>query len=263
MILPRNIIGLVIVTSIACSMPLFGQMSDSNEEELIRRIKDSNLNWILGARLQVTNPQREFRDSLIKLGGPDVGIGIDINAGYYFDPIPVAVTLEGGILFMGGESTTKHIRSGLFRDTIQVSSSTIIVPVNTAVRFMPSVGRWLFPYIEGIVGFNVHASSFSLTQDRMSDSRSQSDSRSDVAFTYGLGAGLAVRVADIVTFPASLQRVLLDVRMRYLFGGAVDVSKVDVVVDETNPLNSTYAFRSASVSMSDQVFFSVGVAVQF
>jgi hypothetical protein len=51
--------------------------------------------------------------------------------------------------------------------------------------------------------------------------------------------------------------------MRYLYGSAVDVSNVELIVNEQDPMNSSFDFRTASVSASDNVYFSLGLAFQF
>lgn len=259
----RALRSLLVLATMCISMPLVAQTGDKTEQEIIDRIKNSDLNWFLGGDLQIVNPQGALRDSLQRLGAPDVGIGFDFKIGYAMAPVPVAFTLEGGAVFMGGESKELYTQSGLFRDTITVSTSTTQIPLNLSVRLMPDLGHWLFPYVEGVVGINVHSSSFDLSQRRFEEVRSQSDSRSDVAFNYGVGAGLSLKVADIVNLPNSLQRILLDVRMRYLFGSALDVSTVDMQVNSSDPQNTTYAFKSATVNESDMVFFNIGFSFQF
>jgi hypothetical protein len=155
------------------------------------------------------------------------------------------------------------VQSGLFRDTINISTSTTIIPITTSVRFMPNIGTWVFPYIEGVIGFSTYSADYSVSQQRFEEIRSQSDDRSDVAFVYGIGIGAGVKVADYVTLPNALQRLLVDVRMRYLYGTSVEVSKVELYVNENDPMNSTYQFRSASVGMSDNIFFGLGISFQF
>lgn len=251
------------MATLCVSMPLVAQTSDKTEQEIIDRIKDSDLHWFLGGDLQIVNPQGALRDSLQKLGAPDVGIGFDFKIGYYMAPVPVAFTLEGGAVFMGGESKELYTQSGLFRDTITVSTSTTQIPLNLSVRLMPDIAHWIYPYVEGVVGMNIHSSSFDLSQHRGEEVRSQSDSRSDVALNYGVGAGLSLKVADIVNLPNSLQRILLDVRMRYLFGSSLDVSTVDMQVNTNDPQNTTYAFKSAKVDESAMVYFNIGFSFQF
>jgi opacity protein-like surface antigen len=262
-LMSRAIRILLCLVSMAAATPLVAQTSDRTEQEIIARIKDSDLHWFLGGDLQIVNPQGALRDSLQKLGAPDVGIGFDFKLGYYMAPVPVAFTLEGGAVFMGGESKELYTQSGLFRDTITVSTSTTQIPLNMSVRFMPDLAHWVFPYVEGVVGINIHSSSFDLSQRRFEEVRSQSDSRSDVAFNYGVGAGVSLKIADIVNLPNSLQRILLDVRMRYLFGDPLEVSTVDMQVDANDPQKTTYTFKSATVDQSDMVYFNIGFSFQF
>ncbi|MBU3740735.1 MAG: porin family protein [Candidatus Kapabacteria bacterium] len=234
-----------------------------SEEALIARIKQNKLNWFVGADFLVGNPQSDLRRAFDSIGAEGSGLGFNLMAGYYFDPLPVAVTVDLGMAFQAGDNQRRTFQSGLFRDTIDIHSSTTMIPVNIAVRFMPNIGTWVFPYIEGVAGFTSYSSDFSVTQRRFEEVRSQSDDRNDVGWTYGVGAGVSVKTADFVNLPNALQRMLVDIRLRYLYGSSVEVSNVEPKINETDPMNSTYVFRSATVSNSDNVFFSLGLTIQF
>ncbi|MBN9399630.1 MAG: hypothetical protein J0I17_05565 ['Candidatus Kapabacteria' thiocyanatum] len=229
-----------------------------NEEELmIERLKAEPLNWFAGIRFQVGNPQGAFRDSLASIGAPQVGYGFDLNVGYYFDPVPVAVTLEGGVLFMGMNSRSQRFPSGLFWDTLKFETQTSIIPLNVSARLQPDIATWVFPYVEGIVGMNLFLSNYEITQTRFDVNRRQSENRSDVSFTYGVGVGISAKIADVITLPSQLNRILFDVRMRYLKGGGATLSNFEL------SSSNSYTFKSAPVSSTDMVMFNVGIAVQF
>lgn len=234
-----------------------------SEEALIAKIKQNHLNWFVGADLLVGNPQADLRKAFDSIGAGGSGIGFNLMGGYYFDPVPLAITVDVGMAFQAGDNERRTFQSGLFRDTVDIRSSTTMIPVNVAVRFMPNIGTWVFPYVEGVVGLTTYSSDFSVTQRRFEEIRSQSDDRSDVGWTYGVGAGLSVKLVDFVNLPNALQRMLFDVRMRYLYGSSVEVSNVEPLINETDPMNSTYVFRSASVNSSNNVFFSLGLTIQF
>lgn len=227
------------------------------EELMIERLKAEPLNWFAGIRFQVGNPQGSFRDSLASIGAPQVGYGFDLNVGYYFDPVPVAVTLEGGVLFMGMNSRSQRFPSGLFWDTLKFETQTSIIPLNVSARFQPNIATWVFPYVEGIVGMNLFLSNYEITQTRFDVNRRQSENRSDVSFTYGVGVGISAKIADIITLPSQLNRFLFDVRMRYLKGGSATLSNFELTS------SNTYTFKSAPVASTDMVMFNVGISVQF
>ena len=236
---------------------------DRTEAMIIERIKNTPLNWFGGVNLQIANPQGELQTALVDVGSPGSGIGFDFRGGYYMDPIPVALTAELGFSFQDGTSKRITVQSGLFRDTFDVRASSVSIPMTLSARFMPNLGTWVFPYVEGIIGYTLYSATYSVKQQRGEEIRSNSDDRSDGAFTYGIGLGASVKIADFVSLPNTLQRTLIDVRMRYLHGSAVEVSNVELLINEFDPMNSSYVFRTASVSTSDNVYFSVGLTFQF
>lgn len=240
--------------------PLPEQLSD---DAMVARIKRNHLNWFLSTSFQVSNPQGQLQNALRAVEVPGSAYGFDLRVGYYMDPIPVAFTFEGGFQFLNADRRQRTVQSGLFRDTIDISTSTTIIPITASARFMPNLGTWVFPYIEGVIGVSTYSADYSVSQRRFEEIRSQSDDRTDAAFVYGIGLGASVKVADYVSLPNALQRLLVDVRMRYLYGTSVQVSNVELAINESDPMNSTYRFRSASVDMSDNIFFTLGIGFQF
>jgi opacity protein-like surface antigen len=236
---------------------------DNSEEQLIEQIKQNHLHWFGGINLQVTNPQGPLQSALNDVGSPGSSLGFDFRGGYLLSSIPVAFAGEIGFSFLGGDNKQRVVQTGLFRDTINLQATSIGIPVTLSARFMPNIGTWVFPYVEGIIGFTAYSATFTYSQRRSEEVRSFSEDRSDCAFNYGVGVGASIKIADYISLPNSLQRTLIDVRMRYLYGSAVEVSNVELIVNEQDPMNSSFDFRTASVSASDNVYFSLGLAFQF
>ncbi|MCU0331643.1 MAG: hypothetical protein MUC47_11810 [Candidatus Kapabacteria bacterium] len=134
------------------------------EEDQIERIRLNDLNVQVGMSFQVVNPQGTFRDALQTIGAPEVGYGFTVGAAYHMSPIPVAFGLEGGVVFMGGDSREQTMQNGLFRDTILQETQTSIVPIMLSMRFQPNIATWVFPYVEVVGGANIHLASYTLTQ---------------------------------------------------------------------------------------------------
>jgi hypothetical protein len=67
---------------------------------------------------------------------------------------------------------------------------------------------------------------------------------------------LGKKIADMIELPNSLQRFLLDVRLRYLWGSSVNVPHI-----EPNE-NRSYDVRSIPVSAPTQIVFQIGFTVQ-
>lgn len=228
------------------------------EEEQIERIRLNDVNVQVGMSFQVVNPQGSFRDALNTIGAPEVGYGFTIGAAYHMAPVPVAFGVDGGVVFMGGDSREQTIQNGLFRDTLRRETQTSIVPILLSARLQPSIAAWVFPYVEAVGGMNLHLASYTLTQTRSGEERSQDDSRSDLTWSYGLGVGAQIKVADIISLPNSLQRITIDTRFRYLWGSQGEVSSVHM-----NPNNNNYEFKSATVGNTDMVTFNIGLTLHF
>ena len=96
---------------------IFDRSGLDMDEQMINRIKEQPLNWMFGLTFMVTNPQDSLRRALQAVQQQDVGIGFGLSAGYYFDPVPVAITGEFAMNFYGGESR-RYIQPGqFFNDT--------------------------------------------------------------------------------------------------------------------------------------------------
>ncbi len=224
------------------------------DEALIAKIKKTYLRGQFGGGFLVGNPQGAYRDSLRSLGAPNVGYGFAFTGGYIFHPIPVGFTIDGGVLFMGGDTKERIEPSGFFRDTIQVSTQTSVIPLSVSFRVQPDVETWLYPYAEVIGGVNLYMSRYSVSRSNLGEVAS--DSRSDAGWTYGLGAGMAVKLADMITLPDELQRITIDLRFRYIVGGQTQVSTVTAT-------DQTYEFKTANVETTDIVTALIGFTFQF
>lgn len=224
------------------------------DDALIAKIKQTPLNGQFGGGFLVGNPQGEYRDSLRNLGAPNVGYGFAFHGGYVMDRIPLGFVVDGGILFMGGDSKERILPRGLFRDTIQTTTQTSVIPVSLALRLQPNIETWVFPYAEVTGGFNVFVSRYSASHSQLGEI--SSDSRSDAGWTYGVGLGVGFKVADMITLPNELQRLVFDVRLRYISSGRTTVSTVSAS-------DNSYEFKSAIVERSNLVTALVGFTFQF
>jgi hypothetical protein len=77
-------------------------------------------------------------------------------------------------------------------------------------------------------------------------------------WNYGIGAGLAIKVADVITLPNSLQRTLCDVRIRYLWGTSATIPNAEL--DGGNTLG--YNIIGVEVDKPRAVSFRAGFIFQ-
>lgn len=228
------------------------------DEATIAIIKQQALNGQFEIYYHQAISQGELRSVYERLESPAVGYGVGAEGGYYFDPIPLAVGVELGLLFNGADSKTLG-GSNLFSTTYEISSSNIQVPILTHVRFQPNIDSWLFPYAEAVGGFTIYSSTVTLKTIRLGDTTSTSEGDGDVCWNYGIGAGLALKVSDIITLPNTLQRTLFDIRIRYLMGTATTIRNARL--DEGNGLG--YSIVPEEVSKPEVVTFRIGLIFQF
>jgi opacity protein-like surface antigen len=237
---------------------LIGQVNPPTDQELIDNAAKQPLHVFAGLHFMVGNPQGSYRDSLNKLGLPVTGYGFALNAGYYLDPVPIAFVGEFGMMFTGRDEVRKIMSSPAgFTDTVDYESQALNMPLTAAVRLQPNILNWVYPYAEGVVGMAISSSTYSITARHAGSEQSESRNSTDVSFKYGVGAGMSVKFAEIITLPNSLQRVLLDVRMRYLWGGASTVTRYRVLP------NGGYEQYQSTFEPSNIIHFNVGIVAQF
>jgi hypothetical protein len=124
------------------------------------------------------------------------------------------------------------------------------------VRFQPSIENWVYPYAELIGGITFYSSDVTIRTIINSDTTTDSpDGRGDYNWNYGVGIGAAVKVADVITLPNSLQRTLIDIRFRYITGSSVTFSYADLIDDS----GLDYTFREVRVERPGVVMFRLGV----
>jgi hypothetical protein len=262
----RTILALPVVFLVAASS-LWAQQDSASplltatravaeEEALIEQIKQKPLNIQFGLSYSQSVPQTTLAQAYDSLALPSVGYGFALHGGYYFDPVPVAVGAEVAVHFWGTRERVFN-QQGAFDDRLQLSTQNFTLPILTFVRFQPNVGSVVFPYAEGVLGTMLYSSSYSADQYR-SDTVSASYSKSEGGFnfTYGVGAGVMIKFADIITLPNTLNRYLIDIRFRYLWGSAVDVAVIEPTEDQS------YRVRTVPVAAPEQIFFQIGFVAQ-
>jgi len=234
------------------------QTNPPSDQDLLDNAAKQKLNWFAGLHFMVGNPQGSYRDSLTKIGLPSTGYGFDLNAGYYLDPIPVAFVGEFGMLFTGRDEVERYMKSPAgFTDTLEYTSQVLNIPLTFAVRVQPNIENWVYPYVEGVVGVAITPSTYTITAKHAGSERTESQSSTDVSFKAGVGAGLSVKLAEIVTLPNSVNRMLLDIRMRYLWGGASTVTRYRVLE------SGAFEQYQTTFDPSNIIHFSVGFVAQF
>ena len=227
------------------------------DDEAIRIIKQQALETQFGLHYVQSISQGNLRRVFEFTDAPAVGYGFGAEGGLYFDPMPLAIGWEVGLLFNGAESKT--LRANDFYNTrFIVSSSNVQIPILMHVRFEPNIESWVFPYAEALGGFTVYSSSVSIERIRGVDTARSSDGNGSITWNYGIGAGVAIKIADVITLPNSLQRTLFDVRIRYMWG--TDAAIPNAKLDDGNDLG--YTLDEVLVVVPQVVMFRAGFIFQ-
>ena len=189
----------------------------SEVKELIRK----PLNVFAGVSFIIGNPQKgEFQQSI-----GNNSFGFSLCGGYYFDPVPITVGAEVDFLFFGGDK--KYLPRTIlgFRVQDTLNTSTTMIPVLLTTRLQPKLGHHVMPYLELCGGVNFYSSSSEL---KSYPNQSLSNSESAGIWMYGVGIGTQVRLVDFVELPTTHSALLLDLRVRYLFGSEKTLKKASI-----------------------------------
>lgn len=251
--------------TLAVAVVVFGHVTAGAQDGFdvdsatIAQIKQQPLNWQYGLMYSQSVSQSQLRTAYDSLSLPVVGYGFGVQFAYYMDPIPVAFGGELGVHFFGARERVFGPYSGdPLRKRLELSTQNYTLPILGYVRFQPNLGSWVFPYAEIVGGTTIYSSVLTVRQITGNDDTTgrNTESEGGANWTYGIGAGIAIKTADIIELPNALQRFLIDVRFRYLWGTSVSVPHI-----EPNASQS-YDVLRVPVEAPTQVVFQLGFTVQ-
>lgn len=233
-------------------------LEDPIEDTIIEQIKLNNLAGQFGIFYSQSLTQGSLRDAYDSLGAPTAGYGFALHGGYYFDPVPLMIGGEFAMHFFGtrDRAYTPSGGTGTTRRFDQ-SSQNMSIPILAFVRIQPNLGTWVFPYVELDIGTTIQTSMLSVSHSGLAMGHdTDSHTEASANLTYGIGFGLAIKIADFVSLPNTLERFLLDMRIRYLWGTPVDTPQV--VPNE----DFSYTIHRVRVSEPSQINFQLGILIQ-
>ncbi len=251
--------------SLAAVLTLGGHLSASAQDGFdvdsatIERIKQQPLNWQYGLMYSQSVSQSQLRNAYDSLSLPVVGYGLGLQFAYYIDPVPVAFGGELGVHFFGAREREFGPYPGdPLRKRLELSTQNYTLPILGYIRFQPNLGTWVFPYVEVLGGTTIYSSVLTVRQITGGDDTTgrNTESEGGANWTYGIGTGIAIKTADMIELPNALQRFLIDVRLRYLWGTSVNIPHI-----EPNASQSYDVYR-VPVTAPAQVVFQLGFTVQ-
>lgn len=231
----------------------------SMDDALIEKIKEKPLSVQAGLNFMVSNPQDSLRSALLGMNANPVGYGFGLLAAYSQDPTPIVTGGEFAMNFFGGDKRTRVIPNQVgTTDTIASDIVNFQLPITVFLRFQPGIKTWLHPYVEGVGGMNILVSTLSIQQRNGQVLNSESESEGEFSWLYGVGGGLMLKFADIITLPNTLERFLIDLRFRYMWGTSIELPWISI----NNNVTSFWIKRTV-VDNPSWFWFNVGITAQF
>lgn len=207
--------------------------------------------------LDIGVPQREFSDQLDR-----VGVGLGISGAYQFPGTPVMLGLDFGFMNFGKDVREEPLSTTIPDLRVEVENRYNLIQGNLLIRFIPQQQAFR-PFVEGLFGFNYFFTETAILErgSRSSDDKLRDTNFEDVALSYGIGAGLQLRVyhdkvADREEIsPAS---VYLTLGSRYMMGREAEyLQQGSIQIENGN------VFYDISRSKTDLLYFKFGVVISF
>jgi len=210
----------------------------------------ASLNFLLG------QPQNEFQDNV-----EDLGFGLGGNFGYHFGNSPIMVGAEIQYMIYGSQTRNVPFSETIPDVTVEVETSNNILLFHALARLQSPTGRFR-PYLDGLWGLNYFFTETSVRdEDAFEEEIASSTNQQDAAFSYGAGGGVMLQVYQSrkpETGGVKLSEVLIDFRVRYLFGGEATYLKEGSITVENGQV-AIAALRSRT----DLLTYQLGVSFSF
>lgn len=248
----KKLVTLLCFFIIFFSTEIYCQKAEvSNENaELIEQLKNKPKQGFFGLAFTTSVPQNEFFDNLGKSG-----LGFSVYGGWSPSSIPIAIGLEGDFLFYGADTKYYSWYHKGFRYTDTIETQNFMLPINAFFRLQPNVMNFIYPYLEGGIGFTVFNAHASYTPAG-SDYDEVSNNETNVAFQYSGAVGAMIKLVDFVNVPSTSFQMLLDIKAKYIKGGKTDYH--DVKLDNNaEPVFTKYR------SNTDLIVCTFGIAFRF
>ncbi|MFQ5631598.1 MAG: outer membrane beta-barrel protein [bacterium] len=202
-----------------------------------------------GVNFLVGVPKGEFRDNI-----DNQGFGLGGHVGYHFGQSPFMAGLDLGFMIYGSETRKERFSTTIPDVTVDVETTNNIFLGHFLLRMQAPHGTFR-PYIDGVIGMHYLFTETDIRDenDIFDETIASSTNQEDVAFSYGTGGGLLFQVhkanPNEVGEKKKLQEVLIDFRVRYLFGSESEYLKkgsirreggaviYDVITSRTDILN--------------------------
>lgn len=167
----------------------------------------------------VAQPTGAFYDNLGR-----AGVGGNLYLGLGFNQSPFAIGIDFSFAIYGSNTQTVPFSRTIRSVTVDVTTTNNFVQPHLVLRLQQPEGI-VRPYLDGLVGFKYLFTETRIRdEDRFdNDEIASSTNFDDVAFSYGAGAGLDVRLYRFrSTEPKGPRALYLKLGAQYLLGGEAE-----------------------------------------
>jgi hypothetical protein len=223
----------------------------------LERLRATPPSYYFGVSFSNFVPQKEFMDSLRRAYQ-----GVSFFGGYTSQKLHLGLGMQVDLMFTGSDEQRYLMyavdafgRRIYYEDTATVQN--MLIPITVYGRFNQYFLDFFEPYFEVFGGMNIFSSSMSYNSGLVIQGKqvTDSDSKLNVSFTYGLGAGAMFTLYDYAKLPDNRFKVMLDLRARYYYGGKATYRRGHII-------EGSYYF-SETTSNTAMVMVHAGLTFQF
>lgn len=213
--------------------------------------------WYAGLSFSNFVPQGEFMQTLGKSFQ-----GFSVYGGYNNSESHLGCGLQVDFMFTGNDEDIyrKYLYDMLnhrydYFDTL--SMQNMIIPITLYGRFTQQFFNFFEPYFEVFGSMNIYSASMSYKSgiDFNGKQVTDSDTKLNVSFAYGIGGGAMFKLLEYAELPSTHFKMLLDIRGRYFYGGKANYWRGFLT-------DGTYGFVEKT-SKTAMVMVHAGLTFQF
>jgi len=166
-------------------------------------------------------PQGEFKSN-----ADHIGLGGDFYFAYHIPRSILSAGISIGFSIYGRETREAPLSPTIPEMIVDVSTTNSIMLGHLFLRLQPQQGKFR-PYLDGLIGFHYLTTNTAIHDNCDGDDDISSNNYSDLAFSYGAGAGTMVMLIQGVRQDNKrrLFSMDLDIGIRYLRGGEAEYMK--------------------------------------
>ncbi len=172
---------------------------------------DVGIDFIMGI------PQADFSDQL-----DDLGFGIEVSGAVGLKGLPVMFGADLGVMIYGHERRYEPFSQTIPDVTVKVVTDNNIAKGHLFLRLQPDSPRFR-PYADALIGFKHLFTQTKITNDGFEEYEiARSTNFDDTTISYGMGAGLQIRVYNASEDGRDISNVYLNFGVQYLPGGEAE-----------------------------------------